>query len=427
MRYGFECFAPVGMIARGAIRGAAVLIAAGVLLSAMTGCQKKQAPPPAAAPEVAVVEVSTGPVRLTTELPGRINAWLVAEIRPQVSGLLQERLFTEGANVRKDDILYRIDPAQYQATLDQAEAALKASEANIALAEANLPAIRSRAQRLKDLAAIRAAGAQDADDAAAALRQAEANIALQKSSVEVNRAAVASAKINLSYTPVKAPISGRIGRSNVTVGSMVTAYQGEPLAVIQQLDPIYVDVTQANAELLALRRRMESGTLKQGGESRRKVKLLLEDGSEYEYAGTLQFQDVTVEPTTGSVVLRISFPNPKNVLLPGMFVRAVVEEGVNENAMLVPQPGVSRDTRGNPVALVVNAQNVVEQKPLELDRAIGDKWLVLKGLDPGDKVIVEGSQNVRAGVSVRVAGAPKAPAAPNANPGQPAPASSQAK
>ncbi|MDR0842423.1 MAG: efflux RND transporter periplasmic adaptor subunit [Acidobacteriota bacterium] len=382
----------------------------------MAGCQKPQAPPPAAAPEVSVVEVSIEPVALTTELPGRTNAWLVAEIRPQVSGLLQERLFTEGSDVKQDSILYNIDPAQYQAAYDQAVAALKMSEANIALAEANLPAIRSRAARLKELAAIRAAGAQDADDAAAALLQAEANLALQKSSVEVNRAAVASAKINLTYTPIKAPISGRIGRSAVTVGSMVTAYQGEPLAVIQQLDPIYVDVTQSNAEVLSLRRNFESGALRQGVESRRKVKLILEDGSEYEHTGTLQFQDVTVEQTTGSVTLRISFPNPKHVLLPGMFVRAIVEEGVNENAMMVPQPGVNRDTRGNPIALVVDSEGKVEQKPLELDRAIGDKWLVTKGLAPGDKVIVEGSQNVRVGATVRVAAA-----VPSTLPGQTAP------
>ena len=392
---------------------------AGLLLASLfnIGCQQQQAAPPAVAPEVAVIEVTTEPVTLTTELPGRINAWLVAEIRPQVNGLLLERLFTEGADVKKNDILYNIDPTQYQATLDQAQAALKLSEADIALAEANLPAIRSRAERMKELAAIRAAGAQDADDADAALRQAEANLAARKTAVEVNRTAVESAKINLSYTPIKAPISGRIGRSTVTVGSLVTAYQGTPLAVIQQLDPIYVDVTQANAELLSLRRNMENGSLRRGGESRNKVKLLLEDGSEYSHTGTLQFQDVTVDPTTGSVTLRISFPNPKHVLLPGMFVRAIIEEGINETAMMVPQPGIGRDTRGNPIALTVNDQGVVEQKPVELDRALGDKWLVTKGLAPGDKVIVEGSLNARAGMQVRVAPS----SVPNTQPGQTAP------
>ncbi len=233
---------------------------------------------------------------------------------------------------------------------------------------------------------------------AAALRQAEANLLVRKTAVEanrtaveVNRATMESARINLSYTPIKAPISGRIGKSNITVGAMVTAYQPMPLAVIQQLDPIYVDVTQASADLLRLRRNLESGSLTHDGASQRKVKLLLEDGTPILGQGTLQFRDVTVDPTTGSVTLRLVFANPKQVLLPGMFVRAVVEEGVKEQALLVPQQGVSRDPKGNPIALVVDDNNKVVQRALELDRAMGDKWLVTKGLSPGDRVIVEGS------------------------------------
>jgi membrane fusion protein (multidrug efflux system) len=366
-------------------------------------------------PEVAVVTMKTERVVLTTELPGRTSACLVAEIRPQVNGLLQKRLFEEGAHVMQGDLLYQIDPTPYQAAYDQSKAALATAqanvvtaEANVALAEAGLPAIRSRAVRLKELAAVRAVGQQNYDDAAAALREAEANLLVRKAAldasrtaIESNRAAMESARINLSYTPVRAPITGRIGRSGITVGAMVTAYQPLPLAVIQQLDPIYVDVMQASTELLRLRRSLESGHLKSGGESRTKVKLLLEDGTPYPQEGTLKFRDVTVDPTTGSVTLRIVFSNPREVLLPGMFVRAIVEEGIDEQAVLVPQQGVGRDPKGNPVALVVGGDSKVVQRALELNRAIGDRWLVAKGLNPGDRVIVEGNDRVRAGATVR--------------------------
>jgi membrane fusion protein, multidrug efflux system len=380
-----------------------------------SGCESKKAPPQAGPTEVAVVTIQTERVVLTTELPGRINSYLVAEIRPQVSGLLQKRLFEEGANVKVGDILYQIDPAPYQAAYNQAKAALVAAEANVATAEANvvtaeanLPAIRSRAERLKGLLAINAVGQQEYDDADAALRQAEANLFMRRTAVkesqaavEVSRAAIESAHINLSYTPIKAPISGCTGKSNITVGAMVTAYQPTPLAVIQQLDPVYVDVTQANAELLRLRSSLERGDLKRSGGSQRKVKLLLEDGSQYPLTGILQFRDVTVDPTTGSVTLRLVFANPKQILLPGTFVRAVVEEGVNEQALLVPQQGVTRDPKGNPIALLVNSAGKVEQRPLTLDRAIKDKWLVTKGLVAGDQLIVEGNQKVRAGDAVK--------------------------
>ncbi len=376
----------------------AVCILAGMLSS---GCKTQQAPPQAGPAEVAVVTVKTERVVLTTELPGRINSYLVAEIRPQVSGLLQKRLFEEGTNVREGQILYQIDPIPYQSTLDQARAALALSQSEIALAEANLPALRLRVDRLKGLVAIHAVGQQDYDDAKAALDQAEANLSVRKTAVEVNRANMQRASIDLSYTPIKAPISGRIGKSNITVGAMVTAYQALPLAVIQQLDPIYVDVTQASADLLRLRRSLDGGELKQSGSGQRKVRLLLEDGTPYPVAGTLQFRDVTVDPTTGSMTLRLVFPNPRQVLLPGMFVRAVVEEGVSEQAILIPQQGVARDPKGNPIALLVNGAGKVEQRPLALDRALADKWLVTKGLAPGDQLIVEGTQSVRAGDTVK--------------------------
>jgi membrane fusion protein (multidrug efflux system) len=387
------------------------LVIAGLLLSS---CKSKVGNPPAHPVEVATVTIQPERVVLTTELPGRISAYLMAEIRPQVSGLLQKRLFQEGTVVKAGDLLYQIDPAPYQAAYNQVRAALATAEANVvtaeanvATAEANLPAIRSRAERLKGLVAIHAVGQQDYDDASAALRQAESNLVATKTavevsrkSVEVNQAAVESARINLSYTPIKAPITGRIGRSNITVGAIVIAYQPTPLAVIQQLDPIYVDVTQASAELLRLRRSLESGNLKHDGLSQTKVQLLLEDGTPYSRQGTLQFRDVTVDPTTGSVILRLVFANPDQVLLPGMFVRAVIEEGSKDQALFIPQQGVSRDPKGNPIALVVDENNKAALRPLELDRAIGDRWLVTKGLSPGDRVIVEGNERVRPGALV---------------------------
>lgn len=378
------------------------LVVAGLVLTGLLapGCKRTEsAPPPARPPEVATVTVRPERAVLTTELPGRTSAYLVAEIRPQVNGLIQSRLFQEGANVKTGDLLYQIDPAPYQATLNQTKAALTTAEAELVTAEANLPAIRSRAERLKGLVAINAVSKQDYDDASAALRQAEANLAARKAAVEISRTAVESARINLSYTPIKAPISGRIGISNVTVGAMATAYQPTPLAVVQQLDPIYVDVVQASAELLRLRQRLHSGQLKQGRQS--KVKLFLEDKTPYPLTGAMQFRDVTVDPTTGSMTLRMVFPNPKQILLPNMFVRAVVEEGVSEQALLVPQQGVTRDVKGAPIALVVGKDEKVEQRTLELDRAIGDKWLVTSGLVPGDRLIVEGLQRVRPGAKVR--------------------------
>ena len=359
----------------------------GPVIIAAAGAACKSTPPPPPVPEVATVTLQTEPLRLTTQLPGRTAAYLVAEIRPQVNGLIQKRLFTEGADVTAGALLYQIDPAPYQAAFDQAKAA-------VGVAESRVPSARSRAERFKNLAAVHAIGEQDYDDAVAALASAEAGVAAAKAALE-------NARINLEYTPIKSPISGRIGRSSVTVGALVNAYQGAPLAVVQQLDPIFVDVIQSSAEVLRLRRNMESGQLRRDMEAWRRVHLNLEDGTDYPLDGSLQFRDITVDPSTGSVILRAVFPNPDKILLPGMFVRALVEEGLNDRALLVPQQGVSRDTKGQPYALTVNAENKIEQRSLELDRAIGDKWLVTKGLAAGDRVVVEGQLKVRPGATVK--------------------------
>ncbi|HOV85368.1 MAG TPA: efflux RND transporter periplasmic adaptor subunit [Syntrophobacteraceae bacterium] len=353
------------------------------------GCDRRQqAPPPPAVPEVVVETVRTHRIVLTTELPGRTAPYLVAEIRPQVNGLIQKRLFKEGSDVKVGQVLYQIEPAPFQAALDNAKAGL-------ARAEANLPAARLRAERYKELLADKAVSRQDYDDAAAALKQAEADVEYWKASVE-------TARINLGYTRVTAPISGRIGRSNVTDGALVTAHQPLALATIQQLDPIYADVPQSTTDLLRLRRRLEDGRLNENGTDQRKVRLILEDGSSYPREGTLQFREVTVDPSTGSVILRIVFPNPEGVLLPGMFVRAVVQEGINQQAILIPQQTVVRDPKGNPSVLIVNSEDKVEQRMITLDRDIGDQWLVSSGLAPGDRIILEGMQKVRPGVPVKV-------------------------
>jgi len=370
-----------------------MIVVAGALAAAwiLIGCGQNstgKAPSQAGPPEVSVVEVKPQRVAITTELPGRTSAYLVAEVRPQVGGIIQKRFFTEGSDVKAGDVLYQIDPATYQAAWDSAKAQL-------ARAEANISTTRVRAERYKELVEIKAVSRQEYDDAAAALKQAEADI-------EAGKAAVETARINLAYTKVTAPIAGRIGKSSVTVGALVMAGQGMPLATIQQIDPVYVDVTQSSATLLRLQQSMASGALKRDIANRAKVKLILEDGTPYPLEGALQFQDVTVDPTTGSTILRIVFPNPKRILLPGMFARAILEEGVNEQAILVPQQGVSRDPKGNPTSLIVDAEGKVQQRMLTLDRTIGDKWLVLAGLAPGDRVIVEGVQRVRPGASVKV-------------------------
>jgi membrane fusion protein, multidrug efflux system len=362
----------------------------GLLLS---GCQRQPqaggaqgaAPPP----EVNVITIQPQEVLLTTELPGRTSAFLVAEIRPQVNGLIQKRLFTEGSDVKAGDVLYQIDPAPFQAALDSAKAAQTRSEAS-------LPSVQSRVARYKELLADKAVSQQDYDDAASALNQVQADIQYFKAAAE-------TARINLGYTKVLAPISGRIGRSSVTDGALVTGYQPVPLATIQQLDPIYVDVTQSTADLLRLKRRVAGGHLDPNGADANKAKLILEDDSAYPMEGTLQFRDVTVDPTTGSSILRIVFPNPKGVLLPGMFVRASVKEGVNKQAMLIPQQAVTRDVKGNPLTMVLSPDGKVQARPLTIDREIGDKWLITAGLGSNDRVITEGMQKVRAGMVAKPA------------------------
>jgi len=355
----------------------------------MASCQPEQqaASMPPAAPTVSVVTLQPQPVLLTTELPGRTSAYRIAEIRPQVNGLIQKRIFTEGTDVQAGDLLYQIDPAPFRAVLKNAEAALVRSEAN-------LPAIRSRTERYKELLADKAVSQQEYDDVAAALHQLEADIQYGKATVE-------TARINLAYTRITAPISGRIGRSNVTEGAIVTAYQPVALATIQQLDPIYVDVPQSTTELLRLKRRLADGRLNRNDASQETVALILPDSTAYPLAGVLQSQEVSVDPTTGSVTLRAVFPNPDSVLLPGMFVQTVIKEGVNQAAILVPQQGVSRDRKGNPTALIVDAESKTALRMLTVDRAVGDQWLVSAGLAPGDRVIVEGLKMLRPGTEVK--------------------------
>ena len=364
---------------------AASVLAVSFILS---GCGKPTTGPPSITPEVVVVKIQPKKVVITTELAGRTSANLVAEVRPQVGGIIQKRLFTEGADVKAGQALFQIDPALYQAALDNAKAALARSEAN-------LSAIQLKANRLRELLADKAVSQQDYDDAAAALKQTQADIQYWQATVE-------TARINLKYTSITASISGRIGRSNVTEGTLVTAQQPTVLATIQRMDPMYVDVPQSTAEVLRLRRGLKEGRLDQSGADQKKVQLIMEDGTAYPLEGILQFRDITVDPTTGSVILRVIFPNPNGVLLPGMFVRAVVQEGVNKQAILIPQQAVLRDPKGNPLALIVDAQSNVQIRMLTLDRAIGDQWLVSSGLEPGARVIMEGMQKVKPGASVKV-------------------------
>ena len=371
-------------------------------------CSRTQAPPPTPVPEVATVTVARQQVLLTTELPGRTSPYRIAEIRPQVNGLIQKRLFTEGSDVKAGQELYQIDPAPFQAALDNANAAL-------GRAEANLPALQFRADRFKEALADKAVSRQDLDDASAALKQVQADI-------QYYRAMVAAARINLEYAHVVSPISGRIGTSTVTDGAIVTAYQPVALATIQQLDPIYVDVPESTTELLRLQRRLEEGRISRDGTNANQVQLILADGTKYSLEGTLQFRDVSVDPTTASVIMRMVFPNPNGVLLPGMFVWAVVKEGIDAQAILIPQQAVSRDPKGNPVALVVDAAGKVAQRMLSLDRAIGDQWLITTGLEPGERVIAEGMQKVQPGAQVKIVpfdGARK-PGAKPGNTAQPA-------
>lgn len=356
------------------------------------GCEKKEsadaAPAKRPVQEVAVVTLTAERVPVTSELPGRTSAYRIAEVRPQVNGIILKRLFEEGADVKEGQQLYQIDPATYQASFDSAKAAL-------ARAEATLTSAKLLAERYQPLVTAKAVSKQDYDNAVAAQQQAEADVASAKAAME-------TARINLVYTKVLSPISGRIGRSAVTEGALVTAQQAVVLAVVQQLDPIYVDVTQSSVQLLQLQRELDNGVLRKVGANQIEARLMLEDGSEYPEPGKLQFSEVTVDAGTGSVTLRAVFPNSKRLLLPGMFVHARIEEGVNEKAILVPQQGVTRNQKGDPTVLVVSADNKVELREVKTERTVGDKWLVIDGLQAGERVIVEGVQKVAPGAEVKV-------------------------
>jgi len=361
-----------------------VLLATAVF-TAGCGKSKSAAPPPNGPPEVGIIVVKPERVSLTTELSGRTVPHMIAEVRPQVSGIIQKRLFTEGSDVKAGQVLYQIDPASYQA----AYASAKASQSRV---EATLVSLRLTEERYRDLVKIKAVSQQDYDNASAALQQAEAELAVAKATVE-------TARINLAYTKISAPISGRIGRSTVTDGALVTANQPAALATIQQLNSMYVDVTQSTADLLKLKQSLANGSLKKSGSAQ--VKLLLEDGSLYPLPGTLKFSEVTVDQSTGSVTLRAVFPNPKQSLLPGMFVRAILEEGINDHAILIPQRGVTRNPKGDPIVMTVGAEEKVEPRPIKVVRTVGDSWLVSEGLKTGDRVILEGLQKARPGTPVK--------------------------
>jgi membrane fusion protein (multidrug efflux system) len=344
------------------------------LTAALAACSaKKEAPPPPPPVAVKVVTLKAQSVSLTTDLPGRMVPYKVAEIRPQVNGVVLKRMFIEGTDVKEGQQLYQIDPALYQAAFDSAAATAESS--------------RLQAERYKPLAEANAVSKQDYDNAVAAAAQ--------------NKASAETAHINLVYTRLLSPISGRVGRSSVTEGALVTANQTTSLATVQQLDPIYVDVTQPSAVLLRLKRELTAGQLVQAGANQAEVHLFLEDGSRYALAGKLQFAEVQVDQTTGSVTLRALFPNPDKLLLPGMFVREQIEEGSRTDALLVPQVAVTHNQKGDPTALVVNADNKVELRSLVTERAIGDKWLVIDGLKSGDRVIVEGVQFAKPGSTVK--------------------------
>ena len=352
------------------LRGTGVVLA---LAAALTACSaKKEAPPPPPPVPVKVVTLKAESVSLTTDLPGRTVAYKVAEIRPQVSGVILKRMFVEGTDVKERQQLYQIDPALYQAAYDSAAATAESS--------------RLQSERYKPLAEANAVSKQDYDNAVAAAAQ--------------NKASAETAHINLVYTRLLSPISGRVGRSSVTEGALVTANQTTSLATVQQLDPIYVDVTQPSAVLLRLKRELAAGQLVQAGANQAEVHLFLEDGSHYALKGKMQFAEVQVDQTTGSVTLRALFPNPDKLLLPGMFVREQIEEGNRTNALLVPQVAVTHNQKGDPTTLVVGADNKVELRSLVTERAIGDKWLVTDGVKAGDRVIVEGVQFAKPGAVV---------------------------
>lgn len=366
------------------------------IAAALAGCGQEAAPPPEApTPSVAVVTVAPEEVTLTRELPGRTVPHLVAEVRPQVTGIVKERLFTEGSLVEAGQPLYQLDDAIYQADYRSAKASLERAQAAVELSRIN-------SERTTNLFESNAVSRQEFDNATANLQQAEAELA-------VAEAALVSAQTMLAYSQITSPISGRIGKSSVTQGALVTANQQAPLATVQQLDPIYVDVNQSSSELLRLRRAIAEGNLQN---AELPVKILLEDDSVYEHPGKVAFADVTVDPSTGSFSLRVLVPNPDHLLLPGMYVRAVVGEGIRENGILVPQKAVSRGPSGNTTVMVVRENNTIESRAVVLGQSVGNQWLVESGLLPEDRVVTEGIQKIRPEMQVQIADA--APAADSA-------------
>jgi multidrug efflux system membrane fusion protein len=360
------------------------LLTAGVL----TGCndkgdEKAQAP----APQVNVYTVKAAPLAVTTELPGRTDAFRVAEVRPQVSGIILKRNFVEGSDIAAGNSLYQIDPAPYQAAWNSAQGTLAKAQAAANIAHLTV-------KRYLPLLGTKYISQQDYDQAIASAQQADAEVKAAKADVE-------NARINLAYTKVSSPIDGRIGKSNVTEGALVTNGQASSMATVQQLDPIYVDVTQSSNDFMQLKQAVEKGSL-QKPNGKTAVQLLMEDGQPYPQNGELEFSDVTVDQTTGSITLRAVFPNPQHQLLPGMYVRAKIDEGIQPEAMLVPQQGVTRNPRGDATVMVVAENNKAEVREVTAPQAIGDQWLVTKGVKPGDKIIVSGLQRVRPGVAVQI-------------------------
>jgi membrane fusion protein, multidrug efflux system len=348
----------------------------------LTACAEEQAAPPPSAPEVGVVTLASSTVSDVRNLPGRTSAFVIAEVRPQVTGIIEKRLFEEGSEVKAGQPLYQLDDAIYRAEF-------QSRKASLAKAQATLEAARLTAKRTTELARIDAVSTQEAETAVASLRQSEADVASAE-------AALRSAEVNLSYARITSPISGRTGKSNFTQGALVTANQDIPLTTVQQLDPIYVDLQQSSSELLQLRQEFGGSNLKQSAP----VEIMLENGTRYKHPGDLKFADVSVDPQTGSFGLRAVVPNPDRILLPGMFVRAVLERGERSDAVLAPQRAITRDPKGNGVALVVNTDNKVEQRLVTTVRTIGDQWLIDKGLNAGERVVVEGVQKVQPGMTV---------------------------
>lgn len=364
---------------------AAPLLAASLLLA---GCGQDGAkgPPQMPAPEVGVVVLHPQAVTITAELPGRTNAYLTAEVRPQVNGIVKQRMFKEGSEMQAGALLYQIDPASYQATYNNAEAALQKAEAAV-------PSAQAKADRYRGLSKEKAVSQQDLDDAIASLAQAKATVASSKADLE-------TARINLAYTEIKAPIAGRIGKSSITVGALVTANQTDALATIRQIDPIYVDVTQSSLNFLKFRRALAEGRLANRGDSV-PVRLILEDGRPYALPGKIGSAEVKVDESTGTFTLRAEFPNPDRLLLPGMYVRAAIEEGIASDSFLVPQRAVSRNTKGEATALFVGKDDKIEQRVLAIQRSIGVNWLVDVGVADGDRLVIEGSQKTRPGQPVK--------------------------